>query len=722
MNMEGGGRGGPQVWSGRFRHLVEKRGFNVTSVLNSDWEAALFVISMEGMEKALRKGKTVAYRVASGYLPQWFKAMNRIMKPEHYASNAAISRALEIADMVIYQSLWAKNELDALLFPRSDRFIIIHNAVDLDKFSPLRLLNTNLPIIGTVGILRYRYRLETFLEMSRKLTIPHGLLIIGSMDDECTSIMRDAQEEPILKDRITYQPYVPQERLPDLYRQMSLLVHPVCGDVCPNVVIEALACGVPVVAPQYGGTAELVGEAGIIFKCQPWVYDQNFISTMTDATQRALSQVGALTTKARQRAEQNFDIERMVDRYLEALGLPLKTTIPLSQEKQSCWGKRLRQVGSRWISRPRFYAAVIIRKARQVQRTIIPHKSNTPPRVAFSLFDFHVGGIENWLYRLSNELKREFKFYFLATKVPEFLPKFQTVGTVAFLPTPPEFTRYIQEQHIDIVQVHNERWPVDAALAAGVPHVIERLGGQRSWRRVPKYGLERVIASSKMAIEAIRDMIPPERVNLVYNGIDLEEVDSSPKQRLFPLDTFVIGRTSRFGAGQNLHLLIEALKHLASNLPGLRLVLVGGDSLMPGAKPIENELRRLVSQIGLREKVYFTGLVENSLPYVQGFDAGTCVSNDEGIPNSLIEAMACRKPVISTRVGPITELVNDGVNGILIPPGDIEALCVAIVRLVNDPVLCKTLGEAGRHTIEKRFSIKQSAAQYAEIYRSLLRV
>ena len=223
-----------------------------------------------------------------------------------------------------------------------------------------------------------------------------------------------------------------------------------------------------------------------------------------------------------------------------------------------------------------------------------------------------------------------------------------------------------------------------------------------------------------MAVEAITDLIPPDRIRVVHNGIDLNEIDPTLEQRLFPPDTIIIGRVSRFGRGQNLSMLIEALRRLHTHQPLLRLTLVGGDSLMPGAEPVEAELRKLVTEGGLADIIKFTGIVENSLPYTLGFDIATCVSNDEGIPNSLIEAMACRKPVISTHVGAIPELVMDGESGLLIPPGDIEALCNAIESLINDPVQRQRLGEAGRRTVEANFSLQQAAAQYAEIYHQLL--
>jgi len=718
LNMDGRGKGGPQVWTGRLRSLLEQRGYGITLDLNDDWAAALFIIGSEGMDKALECGRTVGYRVANGYLPLWFEVMGRTMKPEHYAVNAAIARALELADIVIYQSLWSKEQLDRYLHRRTDRYAVIYNGVDLKRFSPAPQRPAGLPVLGTVGLLRYSYRLKTFFEVSKRLEMPHRLLIVGNLDGEAANVMAHYRDDPQVGPRITYQPYVPPEQLPDFYRQMSVLIHPVSGDACPNVVVEALACGVPVVAPRFGGTAELVGAGGRIFDAEPWIYDDPFVEAMTEATMDALTHQEELAHLARQRAEEALGSEQMVTRYLEALGL--QPYAPASHTMRPSLRRRLRQRGAELIVRPRYYVAAAWRKANQLRRRLAPPSPNLRPRIAFTLYDFHVGGIENWLYRLARALQDEFDFYFLATTVPDFLPKFGDVGTCAYLPSPNKMRSYLQKHNIDIVQVHNQRWPIDAALAAGVPHIIERTDGTRSCTRVNKSGLNLVIASSQGTVPLITKYFPAERIRLIYNGIDLQEVDAAPRKRPWPEEGFVVGRASRFGRGKNLGMLIEAAAQLKERLPNLKIVLIGGDSAMPGAEPIEAELRAQAAPLG--DAVEFMGIVENTLPLAKGFDVGTCVSNatNEGIPNSLIEAMACCKPVISTAVDQVPELVQDGVNGILILPGDVQALCTAIERLATGPALRRRLGEAGRRTVEERFSLQRAAKQYAEVYHELL--
>jgi len=712
--------GGSKTWSRGFRQLLERRGFIITSKLRDDWSAALFITKSKQIDLALQHKQPVGYRVANGYMPDWFKAMSRPMKYIHHKVNADIAYALEVADIVIYQSKWAKQTLDKTLFQRNKKYAVIYNGVDLNHFQPAVHYSNDIAIIGTVGIMRYRYRLETILEMSRQLGVLHKILIVGNLDSECKEVFLRYKNDPIIGPRIIYQPYLPNKKLPEVYQKMSVLVHPVCGDVCPNVVVEALACGIPVVAPRFGGTAEIIGNAGIIFDCNPWVYDQCFIEQMACATRKVLQGIQILSDEARKQAENNFDINHMGDNYLTALDLPRFVSETKQEKNQFHMGDVLRKNASQFISQSSYLLASSIRKVQLSKRQLIHLSPNPKPRVAFTLFDFHIGGIESWLYRLAYELRPQFDFYFLATKVSESLDKFQNVGTLAFIPNPTQMFRFLQKHNIDIVQVHNERWPVDVALAAGISHVIERTNGTRSCNRIPKQGLSLVIASSIGTVPLIAKKFPRDRIRMIYNGIDLKEVDSLQTKRDWSVKAFVIGRTSRFGRGKNISMLIEAVSILRLKYPQIKLVLIGGDSILPGSDSIESELRTQAASLG--NSVIFLGFKEKPIPWIKGFDVGTCVSNqmNEGIPNSLIEAMACSKPVISTTVDQVDELVQDRVNGLLIQPGDIHALVNAIENLITNPELCEQLGNSGRKTIEKKFSLKASAEKYAEAYIDLL--
>lgn len=352
-----------------------------------------------------------------------------------------------------------------------------------------------------------------------------------------------------------------------------------------------------------------------------------------------------------------------------------------------------------------------------------PTRVGTKPRVAYMLQDFHIGGMESFLYRIASQLRDHYAFYFIATHVPDILPKFHEVGTAVYLGRDRlRLMRYLRKERIDLVQYGNVRYYADAALAAGVPVVIERTDGIRSGVALQsKAGLDGVIASTRGTIGPISRLIPREKIHLVYNGIDLAHYDGLEPDRLgFADEDVLIGRVSRFGPGKNIGLLIDAVRELHANHPGVRLILVGGNSRIPGASDEERALRERAA--GLEDHVIFTGYVEDPGPIIKGFDIGTCVSrpNNEGIPNSLIECMAVGKPVVATRVDDIPELVEDGQNGFLIDDDNLPQLVTALECLIADPALRHRLGQAGRQRVAADFDLEAQAEAYRRLYDRLL--
>jgi len=344
------------------------------------------------------------------------------------------------------------------------------------------------------------------------------------------------------------------------------------------------------------------------------------------------------------------------------------------------------------------------------------------PKIAYILFDFHLSGMSSWIYRLASRLKNDFDFHFLATRVPQITDRFHSIGNAKYIgPKPLDLIKYLTKNSIDIVQYANGRIHGECAMAARVPVVIERTDGLRSGSALEsKSGLDAVIASTKGTASLIKKIMPPEKIHLIYNGIDINYLEDVKPERLnFDNNKLIIGRASRITRGKRIDLLISAFEKLEKKYPEIRLVIVGGDSKVPGSEKVIKNLKAMAAH--LNDKVVFTGSVEDPLQLIKGFDIGTCVSeaDNEGIPNSLIESMALSQPVVTTDTGDVRELIQNGYNGYVVPHNK-GKIAKALETFITNSVLRRKMGTAAKETIKNKFSIETQAIKYKHLYLNLL--
>jgi glycosyltransferase involved in cell wall biosynthesis len=344
-------------------------------------------------------------------------------------------------------------------------------------------------------------------------------------------------------------------------------------------------------------------------------------------------------------------------------------------------------------------------------------------RIAYLLYDFDFGGMVTWVYNLATRLHAQHELHFVCTHVDRIADKFRDVGRATFLGQDwPAVQAYLRAQRIDVVQYGQTRIFGDCALAAGVPVVIERMDGLRgAAARLPKWGLDAVIASTQQVVPVAAEQIDPTRIHLIYNGVDPARYQGAARRRPGCADgDVVIGAVCRFGRGKNLELLIDAVVRLLPRYPRIRLMLVGGRSHMPGAEDYEPILRQRAAHLG--DRVVFTGQADDPAGLIAGFDIGVCVSREgvEGIPNALMESMASGTPVVATAVGGIAELIRHGQDGLLIRDSDLDGLVAALAQLLDAPAQRAAMGRSGAQRIEEHFNLDRQAQRYAELYASLV--
>ena len=235
--------------------------------------------------------------------------------------NRPLRRALLAADHVLYQSRFSKEASDLFLGEPVGAWEILHNAVDVEHFSPAQHAPPDGPILLLGGDQTQVYRLELAVRtLAHVLESEPGarLLVSGRVVTDVSPLL----DELGLRDRVELVGRYAQRDAPALFRRSHVLLHTKVKDPCPSVVIEAMACGLPVVYPASGGTVELVGDAGIgVPHPESWDRDEPpAADALADAVLSVLAQRAVYAAAARARAVERFPLAPWIGRHAELFG------------------------------------------------------------------------------------------------------------------------------------------------------------------------------------------------------------------------------------------------------------------------------------------------------------------------------------------------------------------------------------------------------------------
>ncbi|MGB9662819.1 MAG: glycosyltransferase [Moorellaceae bacterium] len=244
---------------------------------------------------------------------------------------------------------------------------------------------------------------------------------------------------------------------------------------------------------------------------------------------------------------------------------------------------------------------------------------------------------------------------------------------------------------------------------------VDRVGKLVHWiafrlGNVVPVSISREVANTVRAVYG-RDIHTP----VIYNGIPTARFitnagqDNTKKGR-----DVVLLHIGRFAPQKNHLLLIEAFALAVKEHPTMQLWLIGDGPLRPAVE-------KTVVEMGLEGTVLFLGIRDDVPKLLADSDVFILPSDWEGVPLTVLEAMAAGKPVVATAVGGVPELVEDGVTGILVPPRNPEALAQGILRLAKDPHLRQRMGKAARERALERFDIARTAREYEALYLRLLK-
>ena len=157
----------------------------------------------------------------------------------------------------------------------------------------------------------------------------------------------------------------------------------------------------------------------------------------------------------------------------------------------------------------------------------------------------------------------------------------------------------------------------------------------------------------------------------------------------------------------------DAKLDLAANDDDRRAVM---QQVVDVSKDVETTLEKQIKDLGLERHVKLGGFRPDAISLTKSFDIFAMSSVTEGLGSAMLDAMACQTPVVATRAGGIPEAVVDGKSGLLVPPNDDAALAAAIVKLLRDADLRKSLGAAGRARVVEEFSVERMVTKTLGVY------
>jgi glycosyltransferase involved in cell wall biosynthesis len=226
-----------------------------------------------------------------------------------------------------------------------------------------------------------------------------------------------------------------------------------------------------------------------------------------------------------------------------------------------------------------------------------------------------------------------------------------------------------------------------------------------------KYG--RVVAvSDEVKQRLLKAGVLEEKIHLVRNGIDLRPFyGASPLLREDPAlgRAVIVGLVGRLAKEKGVDVFLRAAVRVLMEVPGARFVVVGEG-------PERDGLVSLIEELGIRESVSMVGRRDDMPSVYASLDVMVSSSWKEGLPMAILEGMASRRPLVATAVGEVPGVVQDGVTGVLVPAGDVEAIAAGIVALLQDSALRERFGAAARRLVEEEFSAERMTDDYLRVY------
>lgn len=280
--------------------------------------------------------------------------------------------------------------------------------------------------------------------------------------------------------------------------------------------------------------------------------------------------------------------------------------------------------------------------------------------------------------------------------------------------------RALRAWRADVVQAYGFYANVPAVLAArlaAVPVIIASRRGFSTYLRPAQRRVERLACRlahrTVVNAEALRAHLVthegarPDTVVLIPNCV-------TERGPLTPAQDPIVGMVANFRPPKDHATFLQAAARVVEMVPTAEFHLVGSG-------PDEASVRARADALGLHDRVHFLGALDPEAVWtaLNRFAVAVLSSRSEGMPNAVLEAMVAARPVVATAVGDVPALVRDGFTGVLVPPGDADALARAIGRILKDPALAADLGAAARRQALAAYGAGRMTDAFLDLYRAL---
>jgi glycosyltransferase involved in cell wall biosynthesis len=363
-----------------------------------------------------------------------------------------------------------------------------------------------------------------------------------------------------------------------------------------------------------------------------------------------------------------------------------------------------------------------------------------PFKMTFIIGQLGIGGAEKQLYLVTKGLVDrgwQVSVINMSQKEGEYWEHPMTELGITLYKVPPglnrlrrflEICRFLKCGSVQLVHswtLHTNFYAAVGGRLAGIP---VRMGSERSnhgssikrvgkWYALNLWGHDALVVNSSQEAAYLSSYRPNVRVALVPNGVEMRDKGTSIqekndlRERLgIPHDRPAISAVGSLVPGKNFALLIKALSVLAREKIAFTLVLIGDG-------PLWSDLKQQAASTLSKEAVILTGAMPNAAAWYPAFDL-LCMpsSEQEGMPNVIMEASAAGLPVVASMVGGVPDLVEDGVTGFLVQPNDAHSLAQQLKRLLLDSTLRQRMGQAGIDKMRREFSVGTMLTRMTKVY------